>query len=138
MLIHTQLLKNTRVLFAGFVAVALLAVVATVMFPGKSLAAPSLQNLQDIHYIAQAANACADAQCILDKYVNPAIKVLTACVGVAVVISIIVGGIQYSSAGGDPSKVGAAKGRIAKAIGALVMYIFLYAFLNYIIPGGVK
>src|SRR5690242_17108405 len=34
---------------------------------------------------------------IVSKYLNPFIKVLTVLVGVAVVIGIIVGGIQYAS-----------------------------------------
>lgn len=80
---------------------------------------------------------CPKAQCIIKDYVNPAVKALTATAGVVAVISLIVAGIQYSSAGGDPSKVNAAKTRIGKTIGAFLFFIFLYVFLNYIVPGGV-
>ncbi len=80
---------------------------------------------------------CPGGNCIIDDYVNPAIKALTATAGVIAVISLIIAGIQYSSAGGDPSKVGAAKNRIGKTIAAFLFFIFLYVFLNYIIPGGV-
>lgn len=73
---------------------------------------------------------------LIQKYINPFINFLAALVGIAVVISIIIGGIQYGSSGGDPSKVTAAKNRIRNAIIALVTFLFLYALLNFLIPGG--
>ena len=76
--------------------------------------------------------------CLVTKYVNPAVKFMAALAGVAVVISIVIGGIQYSSAGGDPSKVAAARGRIQQAVIALLAFLFLMAFLNFIIPGGIN
>jgi len=121
------------------VAVSLLAVpVAVAMTTSQVAAAPALPAAQMQNFADVTDPKCKDKDCLIDKYVNPAIKILSAMVGIAVVIAIIVGGIQYSSAGGDPGKVAAAKSQIAKAIGALVMYIFLYAFLNFIIPGGVN
>jgi len=79
----------------------------------------------------------ADDCTLIKKYVNPIIAVLGALVGIAVVIGLIVGGIQYSSSGGDPQKVASAKGHIQKALVALVAFVFLYALLQWLIPGGV-
>ncbi len=76
--------------------------------------------------------------CIITTYINPVVAFLAAMAGVAVVISIVTGAIQYSSAGGDPGKVAAARGRITKAVVALLAFIFLYAFINYLLPGGVN
>lgn len=73
---------------------------------------------------------------LMETYVNPLIKVLAALVGVVVVISIIIGGIQYSSSAGDPQAAQAAQKRIRNAIIALVVFIFLYALLNFLVPGG--
>jgi hypothetical protein len=73
---------------------------------------------------------------LIDTYINPFIKFLAALVGVGVTISIIMGGIQYASSAGDPQKVAAAKGRIRNSLVALVVFIFLYALLNFLIPGG--
>ncbi|MDQ3123966.1 MAG: hypothetical protein M3Q14_04780 [bacterium] len=73
---------------------------------------------------------------ILD-YLVLFINVLSGIVGVVVVGSIIVSGIQYSSAGSDPQKISAAKDRIRNAIIALAFFIFMYALLNYLVPGGV-
>lgn len=76
-------------------------------------------------------------QCdFMDKFVNPAIKFLSAGVGLIVTIMIIIAGIQYSMAGGDPQKVAAAKSKITNAIVALVTYIFFFALLQWLWPGG--
>lgn len=81
---------------------------------------------------------CSKDNCdLIKKYVNPAITLLTAVFGIIAVISLIVGGIQYSSSGGDPQKVGAAKKRIQNTIVAVIAYFFLYSFLQFLIPGGV-
>lgn len=66
-----------------------------------------------------------------------AINFISVGVGVIVTAMIIIGGIQYSSAGGNPQKVQAAKNRIVNAIIALVAYFFLFAFLQWLVPGGI-
>ena len=72
----------------------------------------------------------------IDKYLNPIILLLSAMVGVFAVISIIVAGIQYSSSADDPGKVSKAKQRIFNTLIGLIAYIFLFAFLQYLVPGG--
>ena len=80
----------------------------------------------------------AAGKCDLVKnYIQPAIDLLAAGVGVAVVISIVIGGIQYSTSAGDSSKVTAAKNRIRNSIMAFLLFLFLVAFLNFLIPGGI-
>jgi Type IV secretion system pilin len=71
---------------------------------------------------------------ITSKYLNPLIVLLSACVGIFVVIGVIVGGIQYTTSDGDPQRVAAAKGRIIKALIALFSFLFLYAFWRFILP----
>lgn len=83
---------------------------------------------------SQAGNG---AGCILKHIVAPIVGVLVALSGVLVVISIIIAGIQYSASGGDPSNVAAARKRIFNAVIALLSFMFLYAFVNWIIPGGI-
>ncbi|HET7827353.1 MAG TPA: hypothetical protein VFK97_00600 [Candidatus Saccharimonadales bacterium] len=67
---------------------------------------------------------------------NYIIDFLSAGVGLVVVGSLILGGIQYTMAGGNPDAVGKAKHRITNALLALVVFIFIFAFLQWIIPGG--
>ena len=75
-------------------------------------------------------------QCLVDTYVTPLVQLVSALVGLATVISIVVAGIQYSSSADDPSKVQAAKTRITRSIIAFIAFIFLFAFLQWILPGG--
>lgn len=90
--------------------------------------------------LAAADNATcqSDSNCqnIFDKYLTPLIKFLSAAVGIVVVGAVIFGGIQFSASGGDPQKVANAKKHITNALIALVAYLLLFAFLNFIIPGG--
>lgn len=62
---------------------------------------------------------------------------LSAGVGVVVVGAIIVGGIQYTMAGDNPQAVSAAKKRIFNALIALVAFMLIFSFLQYILPGGI-
>lgn len=74
---------------------------------------------------------------VIENYVNPAINVLSVVFGIAVVISIVVGGIQYSASAGDPNKVAEARKRISNSILSLVAFIFLYAIIDFLLPGGI-
>jgi hypothetical protein len=56
-------------------------------------------------------------------------------VGLVVIGSIIVGGIQYSGSRGDPQSTAKAINRIRSSVFALLIFIFAYAAINYIIPG---
>lgn len=87
----------------------------------------------------RARNTCASwNDCpLLSSYVVPAINALSGAVGIVVVIMIIWGGIQYTSARDNPQQAAAAKEHIRNAIFALVIYIFIVAFINWIVPGGV-
>lgn len=63
-------------------------------------------------------------------------NILSGLVAVVIVGMITFGGIRYTTAGGDPQKVVAARGQIRNALIALVLYIFMFAFLQWIVPGG--
>lgn len=65
------------------------------------------------------------------------IRFLSFGVGLVVVVSIILAGIQYTTSEGNPEKTMAAKFRIRDALVALVVYIFIFAILQYLIPGGI-
>ena len=86
-------------------------------------------------------NDCQDGldqgNCGITKWLVAIINILSAAAGLIITIVIIVGGIQYTTAKDDPQAVAAAKGRITNAILALAVYIFFYAFLQWLVPGGV-
>lgn len=99
---------------------------------------------------AKSGRRCLEADCkpadgaaltkdnckIVDRLIQ-IINILSAFVGIIIVIMIVVGGIQYSASRDNPQATAAAKGRVFNAILALVLYLFLYAFLQWIVPGGV-
>jgi hypothetical protein len=89
----------------------------------------------------QAVNTSIDLGCThqgnpIADLLFAIIRLLSDGVGIMVVASVIVGGIQFSVSRGDPNATAAAIGRIRTSLIALLIYIFAYAILNYVIPGG--
>ena len=83
-----------------------------------------------------AITCTADNCDLIAKYVNPAINLFSLVFGLVAVISLILGGIQYSASEGDPQKTAQAKNRLYSTLIAIFAYLFLYAFLQFLIPGG--
>lgn len=79
----------------------------------------------------------SSSNCGIVRYLVIIINTLSALAGIAIIGSIVYGGIQYSASGSDPQKVGAAKDRIRNAFIALILFIFGYAIVNYLVPGGI-
>lgn len=61
---------------------------------------------------------------------------ISALAATVIVAMIIWGGIEYSMAGGDASKVQAAKSRITNALLALLLLIFGFSIIQWLVPGG--
>ncbi len=64
------------------------------------------------------------------------INILTAGIGVLAVAGIVYGSILYTSAGDSSEKVSKAREVIRNVVIGIVAYALMYAFLNFIIPGG--
>jgi len=86
-------------------------------------------NHPDVKYCNTAHSAVTDV-------VFAIIRFLSYGVGLVVVGSIVVAGIQYTTSQGDPQATAAAEKRIKATMAALLIYIFSYAILNYVIPAG--
>lgn len=74
---------------------------------------------------------------LVSKYINPFINFLAAGVGIIVTVMIVIGGIQYSASQDNPQAVQAARKRIANAVLALLAFALMWAFLQWIVPGGI-
>lgn len=77
-----------------------------------------------------------------DEY-NPVLDMMFALlrfvstgVGLIVIGSIIWAGIQYSASRGNPQMTEAAIKRVANSMIALLLYVFSFAILNFLVPGG--
>lgn len=64
------------------------------------------------------------------------INIMSAGIGVAAVGGIIYGSILYSTGGGNAETTKKARTIIFNVLIGLLMYAVMYAFLNYMIPGG--
>lgn len=64
------------------------------------------------------------------------IRFLSAGVGIIIIISTAVAGVQYIMSKGDPGATAKAIDRIRNNLIALGLFIFAYAILNYLIPAG--
>ena len=65
-----------------------------------------------------------------------AINILTAGVGIAAVGGIIYGSIMYTTAGDNEGQVKQAKEIIRNVVIGIILYVAMYALLQFIIPGG--
>lgn len=63
------------------------------------------------------------------------IRFLSIGVGLVVIGSLVVAGIQYTASRGDPQATANAMKRIYSTLGALLLYIFLFAIINWLVPG---
>ena len=64
------------------------------------------------------------------------INILTAGIGIVAVGGVVYGSILYTSAEGSAEQTKKARTIIANVMMGLLAYVLMYAFLNYIIPGG--
>lgn len=124
---------------------AVFALVIVLYFPAHSLAAVAGGDGggggKDLTY----GNGCnGGVKACFDPKTNPIVKdlntiveFLAGLVGVVAVAMIIAGGVQFSASRNNPEAVKAAKSRITNALIALVVFMIMWGFLQWLIPGGV-
>lgn len=71
------------------------------------------------------------------EYLKAFLFVLNGLVGGIIVLVLVLAGVQYITSAGDPGRIKNAKGRVQAAMTGLVLYLMMYAILNFLIPGGV-
>ena len=83
---------------------------------------------------------CEDANdpktCQAFETLNNVLSLMAAIILPLIVIIIIAGGIRYSMAGDNPEAIKGARSMLFKAALALISFLFLFAFLNWLVPGG--
>lgn len=63
-----------------------------------------------------------------------AIDVLTIGIGAAAVLGIVISGIQYMTASGDPAQMTKAKRRLIEIVIGILAYGVFYSVLKWLIP----
>jgi len=66
-----------------------------------------------------------------------AVNILSAGVVIAAIGGVVYGSIMYTTSGGSVEQTKKARAIIANTIVGIVLYVAMWAFLNYIVPGGV-
>lgn len=70
-------------------------------------------------------------------YMAGIIRFLSVGVGLVVTLMIVIAGVEYVIAGGNPQLVQDAKHKLKNAVVSLLVFIFMAALLNYLVPGGI-
>lgn len=104
---------------------------------------------QTVLISCDAGNNCTDASktadtktattgsAVIGCVARYAIAALTVLVGIAAVGGIVWESLQYARAQDDQSIVSGAKSRIRDIVIGLVVYIFMVAIVNWLVPGGI-
>ncbi len=75
--------------------------------------------------------------CGIINIVVIAINFMSALAGIVFVASIMISGFQYMTARDNAGQIQKAKSRIVMTLVAVAIFIFMYALLNFLVPGGV-
>lgn len=94
--------------------------------------------------LAPKTSRCPDGQIDNTKeggailvYLILILQLLSLLIGAIILLFIVIGGLQYILSAGDPTRVKDAKKRLVNAVTALVLYMMMYAILNFLVPGGI-
>ena len=80
--------------------------------------------------------SCGSTDVGINCLVTEVLSFFSILVGVAVLGGVIFGGITYSTAGGNPAKVKKGATIIGSALGGLVLYLLMFAIINFLLPSG--
>ena len=72
----------------------------------------------------------------IEDFAYAVIRFLSVGVGLVLAASIVYAGIHYSMSSGNAEKTAEAKNRITNAIMALILYVLIFALIQYLVPGG--
>jgi hypothetical protein len=90
---------------------------------------------------AYSCDGLSKEQCLqknpIVEWINWGINILAGIVGLGAVLMVIWAGIQYTTARDNAQAVAEAKQKIINVVIGIAAFIFLYAFLNWLVPGGV-
>lgn len=71
------------------------------------------------------------------NYLRGVLQLMGLAVGMVIILLLIIGGVQYITSAGNSAAVASAKNRIVNAITGLILFVLMYAILNFAVPGGI-
>ena len=102
-----------------------------------NITTPNGNNSKNSEAPAEAKTAILPSDWKIEDILNMVLVVVTTGVGIAAVGSIVFAGVLYITARDNAAQVSKAKTMIMNTIIGIVAYILMWAFLEWIIPGGI-
>ena len=102
-----------------------------------NLTTPNGNNSKNSEAPADAKTAILPSDWKIEDILNMVLVVVTTGVGIAAVGSIVFAGVLYITARDNAAQVSKAKTMIMNTIIGIIAYILMWAFLEWIIPGGI-
>ena len=90
-----------------------------------------------IHCIDKYGAAAPLARNPIIGFLKTVIQFLAVGIGIVLVIGLVVGGITYETARANPQQLQKAEEFIRNDIIAIGLFVFMFATLNFLIPGGI-
>ncbi|MDF2461227.1 MAG: hypothetical protein K0S68_630 [Candidatus Saccharibacteria bacterium] len=81
-------------------------------------------------------NSSANGGAIVN-YLKTILKLLGGAIGLFIILMLIIAGIGYITSFGDPTQIKNSKGRVVNALTALLLYLMMFALLQFLVPGGI-
>jgi hypothetical protein len=129
-------MKKLRLTLASIFFMAA-SVFTTLTVATPAYAACNKETEVEITISIQGQNKCIPKTNAIFTWLTGIIRFLSAGVGIAVVGGIVYGGILYLTARDNASQIQQAITVIINAVIGLLLYILMFAILNFLIPGGI-
>lgn len=94
-------------------------------------------SISSLKYVNAVDTAILPADTDISGLLNIVLVILTTGVGIAATVAFVVAGVLYMSAAGSAEQVKKAKNMIFNTVIGLLAYLLMWAFLSWLIPGGV-
>jgi hypothetical protein len=127
---------NICIILASLLVFVVPVVAYTDIANAQGLTLPSEQTPEEFQQACVDEESCVKQNPIL-QWINFFINLFSVVIIIGSAIMIAVAGVQYTTSRDNPQAVQAAKQKIWNVLIGLLAFFFLYAFVQWIIPGGV-
>jgi len=98
-----------------------------------SLSSPAFAQLEELEKVAEEAGIGAEEN--LPTRIGQIISITLSILGVILVIILIIGGIVWMTAAGNPEQLKKAKAMILNAVIGLIVVLLAYAIASFLVEG---
>lgn len=138
-------MNNIKNIFLAIIVMLAASISCSALGVSSAYAEGSIKNVAALGLPAETKEySCPDTmnekECLKNnpivKWVQFFTNLFAAIVGVGAVIMVIIAGMQYSAARDNAQSIQSAKAKLMNVLIGLVTFVFLYSFLQWLIPGG--